>query len=141
METSQTRTFPARFDSLAPIAEFIIQAAESAGLDDRQIYAVQLAVDEACSNIIQHAYGGEERGEITCTYHITDEGVTIILHDDGRPFNPAAVPEPPKPTDLDMCTGGGLGLYFMRQLMDKVHFEFAPDSGNTLTMTKYKSAG
>jgi len=138
MKISYTRIFPGRFDSLAHIAEFVIQAAECAGLDDRETYALQLAVDEACSNIIQHAYGGEDQGEIECTYHITDTGLTVMLRDYGRPFDPSAIPDPEMPTDLDTCTGGGLGLYFMRQLMDEVHFEFTPDSGNILTMTKRK---
>jgi serine/threonine-protein kinase RsbW len=53
MDTSQT--FPGRFDSLTVISEFVTRAAQAAGLDTRAVCAVQLAVDEACSNIIEHA--------------------------------------------------------------------------------------
>jgi serine/threonine-protein kinase RsbW len=138
MNSSETHIFPGRFDSLAAIGEFVARAAKAAGLNARAIYSVQMAVDEACSNIIEHAYGGEGRGSIECTCCISDEGLTVILHDHGRPFDPASVPDPNLHTSLEDRTVGGLGLYFVRQLMDEVHFEFTPDSGNLLTMVKYK---
>ena len=55
----KSATFPGRFKSLAKISKFVIEAAKKAGLDDKAIYAVELAVDEAASNIIEHAYGGD----------------------------------------------------------------------------------
>jgi anti-sigma regulatory factor (Ser/Thr protein kinase) len=138
MNDSQTTTFPGQFDSLAAIGEFITQAAEAAGLDDRAVYAVQLAVDEACSNIIEHAYGGEEEGDIEITYHINGNGLTVILRDQGCVFDPSDVSEPDRQCDLEERSVGGLGIFFMRQLMDEVHFECTLDSGNKLTMIKYK---
>ena len=136
MDTSQIRTFPGRFDSLVAIGDFVTRAAEAADLDACATYEVQMAVDEACSNIIEHAYGGEERGDIECTCRINDDGLTVILRDYGRPFDPTRVPEPDLCTTIKECKVGGLGIYFMRQLMDQVHFEFTPGSGNVLTMTK-----
>jgi serine/threonine-protein kinase RsbW len=135
---SQTRAFPGRFDSLAAIGEFVSRAAEAAGLDARAVYSVQMAVDEACSNIIEHAYGGEGRGNIECTCRVDDDGLTVVLRDEGRFFDPTSVPTPDLHANLEDRTGGGLGLYFMRQLMDEVHFEFTPGSGNLLTMVKRK---
>ncbi len=140
MDTSQTLTFPGRFDSLAAISEFVVRAAEAAGFDAHAIYAVQMAVDEACSNIIEHAYGGEGHGTIECTCRIKDDELTVTLRDHGRPFDPTSVPEPDLHASLEERSGGGLGLYFMRQLMDEVHFEFTPDPGNVLTMVKRKEA-
>jgi serine/threonine-protein kinase RsbW len=138
IDSSQTLTFPGRFEGLAAISEFVTRAAMDAGLDARAIYAVQLAVDEACSNIIEHAYGGEGRGNIECTCRVDDVGLTVILRDHGHPFDPDLVSEPNTSPELDddACTGGGLGLYFMRQLMDEVDFTFTPGSGNQLTMVK-----
>jgi serine/threonine-protein kinase RsbW len=133
---SQTRAFPGRFDSLAAIGQFVSRAAEAAGLDARAVYSVQMAVDEACSNIIEHAYGGEGRGNIECTCHVDKDGLTVVLRDEGRCFDPTSVPAPALHANLEERTGGGLGLYFMRQLMDEVHFEFTPGSGNLLTMVK-----
>jgi serine/threonine-protein kinase RsbW len=139
-DTSQTLTFPGQFDSLAPVSEFVTLAAKAAGLDARAVYAVQMAVDEACSNIIEHAYGGEGRGTIECACHINDDGLIVVIRDHGRPFDPTSIPEPDLHASLEDRDGGGLGLYFIRQLMDTVHFEFTPDSGNVLTMVKRKGA-
>jgi len=136
----ETLTFPGRFDSLAAIDEFVSRAAEAAGLDERAIYAVQMATDEACSNIIKHAYGGEGRGAIECTCRVDDDGLTVMLRDRGRPFDPASVPEPDLHSNLENRDIGGLGLYFVRTLMDEVCFQFTPDSGNLLTMVKRKEA-
>jgi len=140
MDTPQTATFPARLDSLAAIGEFVTLAAEAAGLDARAVYAVQLAVDEACANIIEHAYRGEGRGDIECTCMVNENGLTVILRDYGRPFNPTSVPEPDLYASLEDRKIRGLGLYFIRQLMDQVRFEFTADSGNVLTMIKRKES-
>ena len=68
-----TAKFSGRFESLADIRKFVFQAASNAGFDEKEIYAVELAVDEACSNIIEHAYEGEGKGDIicTCNYFVT----------------------------------------------------------------------
>ncbi len=138
-ETSQTHTFPGRFASLSEISAFVTRAAREAGLDEDAICAVQLAVDEACSNIIEHAYGGEDIGEIECTCRVDTDELTIILRDRGRPFDPTLVPQPDPNPDIRHCAVGGLGLHFMRKMMDEVRFEFTPDAGNILTMVKRRS--
>jgi serine/threonine-protein kinase RsbW len=140
MDTVQTASFPARFDSLAAIGEFVTRAAEAAGLDARAVYAVQMAVDEACSNIIEHAYGGQGLGPIECTCCAHGDGLTVILRDYGRPFDPNSVPEPDIHASLEERNVGGLGLYLMRQLVDEVRFEFTPDSGNVLTIVKRRKS-
>jgi serine/threonine-protein kinase RsbW len=141
LDSSQTRVFPGLFDSLAPIGEFVTQAARVVGLDAQAVYAVQMAVDEAVTNIIEHAYGGEGRGTNKCTCHLSDDGLTVTLRDQGRPFDPASVPTPDLDADLEDRRVGGLGLYFIRRLMDEVRFEFTPGSGNVLTMVKRKETG
>ena len=138
MNTPETVIFPGTFDSLTPISEFFTRAAQAAGLDGRAVYSVALAVDEACSNIIEHAYGGEGIGPIECTYHIDKEGLTVILRDQGSPFDSSCVPEPDLESELEKRDTGGLGIYFMCQMMDKVDFECAPDVGNVLTMVKHR---
>ena len=138
MKTSQTLTFPGRFDSLASISEFVARAAEEAGLDECATYEVQMAVDEACSNIIEHAYDGEGRGDIECACHIDEDKLSIILRDHGIPFDPTSVLEPDLDAPLKKRKAGGLGMHFMRQLMDEMRFERSPDSGNVLTMVKHK---
>jgi serine/threonine-protein kinase RsbW len=135
-----TATFPGRFDSLEKICEFVQQVARCASLDDPEVYAVQLAVDEACTNIIEHAYSGEEAGNIECTCDVLSDGLKVILHDHAPPFNPDEVPEPVLNVPLEEVKSRGLGLFLIRKMMDEVKFEFTPDVGNTLTMVKRKKS-
>jgi serine/threonine-protein kinase RsbW len=130
------KTFPGRYESLAGIGEFVHGEAELAGFDSFAIYAIELAVDEACTNIIEHAYGGEDRGNIECDCEITAEGLTIRLHDHGQPFQPEDIPLPDINAPLEEREAHGLGLFFMRKWMDEIHFDFSGNHGNTLVMFK-----
>lgn len=134
----KTITLPGRYENLVKISEFVRLAAQEAGLDSFAIYSVETAVEEACSNIIEHAYGGEGRGDIECTCSIDPSGLTIRLQDHGKPFKPESVPEPDVRAPLKKRPAHGLGLFIMRKWMDDVQFEFSPESGNVLTMLKRK---
>jgi len=107
-------------------------------MDDSEVYAVELAVDEACSNIIEHAYGVDNGGEIECTCEAEDDRLTVILRDHGEPFDPATVTRPDLSSGIEKRPLGGLGVYLMRQLMEDVRFEARGEAGNLLTMVKYK---
>ncbi len=133
-----TVKFLGRYENLSRIREFVAAVARKAGLDRGAVYAVQLAVDEACSNIIEHAYAGKKNGHIECTCLGSDEGVTVILRDWGRAFDPNTVPEPKIGVPIEELTPRGAGLYLIRNLMDEVRFEFSEKDGNTLTMVKRK---
>ena len=129
---------PGQFEQLVQIAEFVTQAAREAGLTDDDVFHVEMAVDEACSNIIEHAYA-DRSGDIDLICTSSKPGAfEITIHDSGRSFNPDGVAAPPLdvPADVDDLNEGGLGLYFMRKLMDEVRFEMVAGQGNTLTMTK-----
>ncbi len=128
--------FLGNYENLAKICDFVTLAAKEAGLGEKAIYAVQLAVDEACSNIIEHAYGGEGLGDIQCTCETTKDRFSIILRDQGQPFVPLSVPEPDLNAPLDEIKPRGAGLFLMHKLMDEVHFDFSEDAGNVLTMVK-----
>lgn len=133
-----SKTFRGRYSSLKPIAHFVAQAAEDAGFDPKGVYSIQLAVDEACSNIIEHGYGGEDRGDINCRYEILASGIRITIEDWGEPFNPAEVPEPDFDVDLYDLKPRGSGLYLIKKLMDEVQFEFQAGQANRLIITKYR---
>ena len=133
----KNKKFPGRFESLEPISRFVRQAAEEAGLDEMKTYSVELAVDEACSNIIEHAYGEEGKGEIDCSCIIEPDGLTVVIKDRGSSFDPDAVPEVNTKQPLEERKPGGAGVFLMRKVMDAVRFEFTPD-GNVLTMKKKK---
>jgi serine/threonine-protein kinase RsbW len=106
------------------------------GMDDSDTYTVELAVDEACTNIIEHAYRGIKGGDIECTCDAREDNLTIILRDHGHPFNPRSVSSPDLGADLKNRKVGGLGLYLIHKLMDEVRFEPLGESGNVLIMVK-----
>jgi len=133
-----TKTFPGRFENLAQISDFVTQIAKEAGFDSRQVYAVQLAVDEACTNIIEHGYGCEGQGDIVCSCDSTAEGIIIIIKDWGKRFDPEEIPEPDYDVPLEKLQYRGAGLFLMNKLMDEVDFKFGDSDGNTLTLKKHK---
>jgi serine/threonine-protein kinase RsbW len=129
---------PARYESVPKIDDFVTKAARQASLDDRATYHVQLAVDEACSNIIDHAYGGEGRGDIECSVFVNSEGLTVILRDSGKPFDPEKVPKPQTDVPIEKLKPRGVGFFLMKKLMDEVNYEHTADAKNVLTMRKLK---
>lgn len=135
----QSVTIPAQYDQVAPACDFIVDAAVQAGLDDDAAFQVQLACDEACTNVIEHAYS-DQAGEIEVGYAVKSGNFIVTIRDNGRAFDPSAVPEPAltgdKPVNIDALEVGGLGLHFMRRLMDEVTFSFDKKKGNLLTMKK-----
>lgn len=128
--------FDANFDYLDEIREFVGQAARQVGFSDKEIYAIQLAADEASSNIIEHAYAGITGGKLEIDITTTDNSLKIVMRDRGKSFNPASVPEPNVKADLSDRKIGGLGMYLMRKLMDEVSYDSTPENGNILTMIK-----
>lgn len=149
MNSSDTGTetrqalYTAQFENLDDIRVFVGEAARDSGLESAEIYAVQLAVDEASSNIIEHAYGGESHELIECTCTITPGSLIITLKDCGHHFDPSRVSDPDLTSDIEARRPGGLGVYFMRQLMDEVSFKIEPGQGdekdcNILTLIKRK---
>ena len=132
--------FPAQCESLAAIIAFVTEVAHQAGLSADAVQAVQLAVDEACMNIIEHAYRGTEGGNIECRCAIDSRGLVITLIDHGIPFELDKVPQPRLSVNLEERSERGLGVYIMCRLMDEVRHTFSPQSGNVLTRVKYREA-
>ena len=128
-------TVDGRLKNLATIADFVIEAARASGLDKKATFEIQMAVDEACTNVIEHSYGEEENGEIALCCECAEGYFVVTIRDHGQPFNPESVPPPNLTANLAERQESGLGLYFMRRLMDEVRFYFDPD-GNELTMVK-----
>ena len=129
-----TAKFPARFDSLESIGELTAQAAIEAGFDDNAVYEVQLAVDEAATNIIKYAYG-EKEGPLRLIMELHGKVLMITLVSWGKPFDPTAVSAPDLTAGLEERRIGGLGMYLIRKMMDEVSYSFDP-TGNRLIMKK-----
>jgi anti-sigma regulatory factor (Ser/Thr protein kinase) len=123
-------------DELPRVIDFVHRACVSAAVPEDVAFACQLAADEACTNIMEHAYAGRSDGAIRISLRINANQVHLIFHDQGVAFDPNLIEAPHLGGDLVDRQIGGLGLHFMRSLMDEVRFEFDPAIGNTLTMTK-----
>lgn len=130
--------FPARFEFLDEIRSHVADEARAAGFSEKSIYAVQLAADEAASNIIEHALAGLPNAtfEMSCEYSDGDLVVTFVDH--GRSFDFSHVKKPDVKADLSDRQIGGLGVYLMHKLMDDVKYK-SSGSENTLTLKKRKS--
>lgn len=148
MGKENSLTVPGRYDQIRILCKFLSDGARAAGMEKDDVFHIELCCDEAATNIIEHAYGAEDVGPIIATYEVAGEQFKITLHDDGRPFIPDDVPEP-KQLDLETASQGealngilnslqigGLGIYFMRKLMDEVHYSFNGEKGNTLVLIK-----
>lgn len=131
-----TLTVPATLESLALISDFVVNAAAQANLDERASWQVQLAVDEAATNIIQHGYDPAAPGDIELVWRVDNDHFIITLRDHGHRFDPDSVPVPDIEQPLEERHAGGLGIYLMNRLMDSVRYEFDEQHGNLLTMTK-----
>lgn len=131
----RTLTVPGRYSSLEPTCKFVAEAAAAAGLGERESAHCQLAVDEACTNIIEHGYGGEGRGDIRVRCDIAPNELTITIRDSAKHFDADAVPQPNLKASLEEMAIGGLGLYFMRNVMDAVEFSYEA-GGNKLVLVK-----
>jgi serine/threonine-protein kinase RsbW len=129
-------TFPARFEFLDEIREFVAQTARKGGFAEKEIYSLQLAADEAASNIIEHAYKGISNASLDITCDARDDTLIITMRDTGLSFDPSNIKQPNLKAELSERQIGGLGIYLMRKLMDEVRYETNPKTGNLLTMIK-----
>jgi serine/threonine-protein kinase RsbW len=132
-------TFSADFANLDSIRDFVGDAAERAGFSGKEMYSIKLAADEACSNIIEHAYAGIPDGEIEIACDVENGQITIVIHDHGKEFDMSKVRQPNFSKNLSEREVGGLGVFLIHKLMDEVHFSSSKKTGNTLTMIKRKS--
>jgi serine/threonine-protein kinase RsbW len=122
--------------NLAEIAEFISERAHLAGLNDDQVFDVQLAVDECCTNAMEHAYDGHPDGQVRVCCYLESNDFVVRVTDYGRSFDPSAVSSPDLSLPLEERQIGGLGLYLMGQLMDLVEYHADEKAGNQTVMRK-----
>ena len=134
----QTVQFAAKFEFLDEIREYVGNIAREGGFGNKDVYNIQLATDEAASNIIEHAYENIADGVLELACGVQGDTIKIILTDHGDPFDPSEIPLPDLKADLSDRKIGGLGIFLMRKLMDEVHYESKADKSNTLTLLKRK---
>jgi serine/threonine-protein kinase RsbW len=100
------------------------------------LYDVQLAVDEACTNIIKHGYADRDPGSIILDIELEPDKLMLSLTDFGHSFEPDAAAIADLEASIEERELGGFGLFFIHQSMDEVDYRITED-GNTMMLTKY----
>lgn len=102
---------------------------------------IVLAVDEAVSNVMEHAYAGcSTPGDIEVDIQADDTRLQVIIRDSGKPFDPLSIRDPDLKEHIRQGKRNGLGLFLMRQIMDEVKYSFVEGRRNELRMVKYITA-
>ncbi|MDX1377483.1 MAG: ATP-binding protein [Anaerolineales bacterium] len=129
-------TRAAEVESLSVFREFISDCCSGHNVPDETVFELKLAVDEACTNIIEHGYKGMDPGSIILSFRIESDRILVQITDFGHVFEPAEAKKPDVEAALEDRPLGGLGLYLIYQTMDNIDYE-SSEEGNTLTFTKY----
>jgi serine/threonine-protein kinase RsbW len=115
-------TLPARPENIAVVRHVIGAFGEAVSLPESTVHDMRLAVTEACTNVVRHAY--EKDGHIEIVIRPEGHAVNVIVSDDGRGLGPS--PD---------VAGPGLGLSLIAALADKLEIEHAPQRGSRLLMS------
>jgi anti-sigma regulatory factor (Ser/Thr protein kinase) len=126
------RTVPAEIRELPGLLDGIVEFLHREGLQSRDITRIQIAVDEAFSNIVAHGYRGGS-GAVTLRCQVSPGGVEMVLEDRAPRFDPTTLPPPDRDSGLAQRRSGGLGVYLIRNLVEGVSYEYR-DGVNILTM-------
>lgn len=134
-------TVAATLDRLPGFLDAVGEVCDAAGADASTRHDLRLAVEEACVNVMRHAYRDGEPGELTLDVAretwLGTQAVRVLIQDRGTPFNPLQLAAPQCGADTEQLPLGGLGVHLMRQVTDVQHYHHDPVTGNNLTLVKY----
>lgn len=124
----------AKIENLYPLLDAIDAAIEPYGCSPEVLTTIHICIEEIFVNIVSYAYG-EDGGKVEIDYDVTEHGIEITFIDEGVPYNPLEQETP----DLDLSAEereiGGLGIFMVRTMMDKIDYEFKEER-NCLSMQK-----
>lgn len=135
---SATITFDADTSYLELAGDFVRNNAMLAGLDEKNARSLELAVDEMVSNAILHGYKDDPEGVVVVTAVCTENGIVIILEEQGKKFNPIESSQPDLDAPLPERKIGGLGIFIVRKIADELYFEELSDNLKRFTLIKNK---
>lgn len=140
MTKSLKKTILSSTDNLLEVREFVSDAARDFGFSEEETSKIALAVDEACTNIIKHAYQNRTDQKIQVAIHPQSDKFEISIVDEGKTFDPESLKPLNLKEHLSHYRRGGLGVYLMRTLMDKVEYHSLSGKKNEVRLTKYSQA-
>lgn len=127
---------PSSTENLAMIRDFVGKIGDRAGMNESEVSMLELAVDEACANVIEHSYGEDQTKDVTIRATLDAETIQIEVIDTGCGFDPASVEQKEPPRLISERQSGGLGMKLMQKVMDEVRYEIVPGVKNELRMRK-----
>ncbi len=132
-------TRAAELESLPVFRNFIAECCAPHNIPGEIVFNLKLAVDEACTNIIQHGYKDMDPGSIILAFWIEPDRILVQITDFGHAFEPVSAPAPDLDAAIEDREPGGMGLFLIYQTMDNIDYQ-ASQEGNTLTFTKFYQA-
>lgn len=139
MSANLTRRIPNRVEELPAVSEAVETLGREEGWAPDVSYAVVLALEEVATNVVRHGGGEEGTSEIEIEVVSTDTEARVEVRDGGKPFDPFHdAPEPDTEAALEDRKVGGLGVHFVRVLMDEASYR-REGGRNHVTMVKRRS--
>ena len=117
------------------LADFVEAIAQESNVDQSLAMTLNLALEEAVTNVIMYAYPKGSQGLVDLEAIVRENSLVFILSDSGSPFDPTAAPKADISLNVEERPIGGLGIYMVMHIMDKVEYRRENDR-NILTMTK-----
>jgi serine/threonine-protein kinase RsbW len=124
---------------LEKVRAFVAEHARRWGLAENIVHEVVLAVDEACSNVVRHAYRDGEKGLVEVRIRAGKDTFTVLIRDTGRAFDIDHYHPPDLQESIHRRRAGGFGVHIMRSLMDKVEYR-SKGGYNEVRLTKFRPA-
>lgn len=120
-------------ENLKEIRAFIKNIAQISNFTKDTIDSIILAADEACTNVIRHAYKSDKTKDIDITTQSEPDKLTIKIRDYGIKPDLQRLENPPK----EKLRTGRYGVVFIKTIMDEINYDLSPKKGTILTLTKY----
>lgn len=128
-----TLTLSNDINELEKLEPFLNKFFEENNLDEAHLSKINLALEEALANVIMYAYPDGEKGEVTLGMEVTGNAICMTISDNGIPFNPLQQKEANLDVSLEERQIGGLGIHLIKEIMDKVEYEYK-DKSNILNL-------
>ncbi len=130
-----------RIAEFSPMATALGEWLAAVGVPAAAARDIRLMLDELFTNIVFHGYGGGADGWVEVRAEVKGAAVEVVLRDWAAPFDPTRAPPPDRSTSLDQRRIGGLGLYFVQRLADRLTYRRSKTGDgagvNELRFTKY----
>lgn len=136
-DSIHTLAIPSSTRYLKTVRQFVMLHALAANFSKKTADDFKLCVDEACSNVIKHAYEGQPGHEIDIAVIVDANRFTVRIRDRGTRFDRSKYRKPDVVKYTKERRRGGLGVHIMQQLMDRVEYQTV-DSVNEIRLTKYR---